>query len=531
MKKVTVLLFLLISLFLISCQGNTPEPMEQLPTEVPVQEPTAQLEPSPEPTKEPAAPEEAAADDGAGAMGDEQGSFELLDECFVEMPEGADYECGTVTVPEFHHDDNGRAITLGVIRLLSTADTPTEPIFFASGGPGGSLMDSAAITAQAIIDDETSPFAQLLTTRDMVFFTQRGTKYADPALMCDLDDLNPYTTALGDGSPVTDREQAEVDSFKACYERYLDSGVDFKAYNSVESAADVNSLRETLGYDQIVFYGESYGTLLGQHVMRDFPDSLTAVILDGTVPIGITSWVAQLDAKYQSSLETIIDLCAADEACSAAYPNFAQDIESIYQQLQTGPYPFDPLGMGTPILLDENLASISIYDSFYSPALAANLPLAVDSILNEKEEERVNDLLFRFFPSVASLSWLTHYAVICSEDPVTAVEDAQSLDETAYSVIPEFIRSDTFEYAQMCALMDLPVLPDETDIPISSDLPVLVLSGAIDPITPAFTGETVLDSLPNGFAFEFPYGGHVQFLTGGRVAVELAVGILAHIPL
>jgi hypothetical protein len=50
----------------------------------------------------------------------------------VEIPDGIDYECGTVTVPEFHKEDNGRTITLGIIRLLSTADAPAEPMFFAS---------------------------------------------------------------------------------------------------------------------------------------------------------------------------------------------------------------------------------------------------------------------------------------------------------------------------------------------------------------------------------------------------------------
>ena len=452
-------------------------------------------------------------------------SFDPVDECFVEIPEGFEYECGTVAVPEFHDEPDGDTISLGVIRLLSTADSPAEPLFFASGGPGGSLMNNAPLIASAVLEDDTSAYAQLLSTRDLVFFTQRGTLYADPALMCDLDDLDPYLTAVGEGSAVTEREQAEVDSLKACYERFVDAGVDFSAYNSVESAADVNSLREALGYDQIVFYGESYGTLLGQHVMRDFPELLTAVILDGTVPIGAPSWVTQLDAKYQSSLTTVIDLCAADEACSAAYPNLAEDVETVYQKLQTQPYTFDIFGV--PIPLDENLAAIAFYDSFYSPALAAKLPLTVDSIMNDREEERINDLLGRFFPAVSSLSWLTHYAVICSEDPITTVADATSLDSVSYSVISEFVRSDTFEYSEMCALMDLPVLPDETDTPISSDLPVLLLSGAFDPITPAFSGEEVLATLPNSVSFEFPYGGHVQFITGDACAESIVSAFIA----
>jgi pimeloyl-ACP methyl ester carboxylesterase len=64
--------------------------------------------------------------------------------------------------------------------------------------------------------------------------------------------------------------------------------------------------------------------------------------------------------------------------------------------------------------------------------------------------------------------------------------------------------------------MNLPVPPDETDVPISTDVPGLLLSGAHDPATPALIGEEILADLPNSLTFEFPYGGHVQFLAGGR---------------
>ncbi len=64
------------------------------------------------------------------------------------------------------------------------------------------------------------------------------------------------------------------------------------------------------------------------------------------------------------------------------------------------------------------------------------------------------------------------------------------------------------------------------DTPISSDLTVLVLSGAFDPITLAFTGETVLENLPNSFTFEFPYGENLQFLTGNGCAQRIVMAII-----
>ena len=443
--------------------------------------------------------------------------LEPLEDCFVEMPEGADYECMVVEVPEFHNEDNGRSIKLGVIRLLSTAATPAEPLFFAEGGPGGSNVEEAASIAQNMLDGDEDVYTDLLSTRDLVFFTQRGTLYAEPALMCSEETMAPVLEAFDAGLPAQEREQVRTTALKVCLNEYAAAGVDFAAYNSVENAADINSIREVLGYDQIILYGDSYGTVLSQHVMRDFPDALSAVILDGVDTLSAPSWVTQEDAENQSALEYVIELCAADDACSEAYPNLAQDVEAVYQKLQSEPYQLDV--EGTEYFIDENLAASAFFETLYAPFTASILPLAVDSLLNDKQDERLQLLIYLIRPRFEGISFPMHYAMVCSEDPVTSVDDATSLDEV-YSLVSEYVRTDASGYIEMCPYLNLPVLPDETDIPISSDLPVLLLSGAFDPATPPNNAEEVLTTLPNGFSFEFPYGGHVQFVTGRSLRGE-----------
>jgi pimeloyl-ACP methyl ester carboxylesterase len=290
MKRITILLLLtFIVVLLAACGGNGAQPTA---TDVAVAEPTATAMPAVEPTAESTALAPPGEAESTGALP----RVEPLDECFVEMPEGADYECVRVEVPEFHNEDNGRSIKLGVVRLLSTADTPAEPLFFAEGGPGGSNVDTAAQIAQSMVAGEKSVFTDLLSTRDLVFFTQRGTLYAEPALMCSEETMEPILEAFFAGLSAQEREQVGTDAIKACYEEFAQAGVDFAAYNSVENAADVNSIREVLGYDQIVLYGDSYGTVLSQHVMRDYPDTLAAVILDGVDTLSAPSWVTQEEA-------------------------------------------------------------------------------------------------------------------------------------------------------------------------------------------------------------------------------------------
>ena len=527
MKNTASILLILLLILLVACQNDSPQ-ATAVPEPTVAAEDTPVEEASPEAAEATMAPEPTAAPTAepveetasAGALP----RVELLDECFIEMPEGAGYECLRVEVPEFHNEENGRSIKLGVIRLLSTADTPAEPLFFAEGGPGGSNVDTAAEIANDMLDGSESIYTDLLSTRDLVFFTQRGTLYAEPALMCSEETMEPMLEAFYAGLSVQEREQISTDAIKACYEEFADAGVDFAAYNSVENAADINSIREVLGYDQIVLYGDSYGTVLSQHVMRDYPDTLAAVILDGVDTLNAPSWVTGEDAEIQSALEYAIGLCAADKACSEAYPDLAEDVEAVYQKLQAEPYLVDQ--GGRQLNVDENLAAWAFHDAMLSPLFASYLPLAVDSLLNDKLDDQMMIIFIPITPDFKGISFPMHFAVVCSEAPVTSVDDAISLDEVS-SVVSEYVQSDTYRYIEICSHLNLPVLSEEMKAPISSDIPVLLLSGAFDSTTPPFNAEAIAGTLPNSFSFEFPYGGHVQFLSGDACAESIVASFIA----
>ena len=53
-------------------------------------------------------------------------------------------------------------------------------------------------------------------------------------------------------------------------------------------------------------------------------------------------------------------------------------------------------------------------------------------------------------------------------------------------------------------------LPDITDVNVSVDIPVLVLSGSLDVSTPAYRSQIVADALPNATHLVFPGRTHVQ---------------------
>ena len=433
--------------------------------------------------------------------------YEPLEECFFEMPEDVVFDCGHVVVPEFHDGRSENFLTLGAIRLRSTSDQPKEPVFFGAGGPGSSaftLLDVGVLT------DKDGYYAQLLANHDLVFFSQRGTAYSEPHLVCfAVNDISDKYFA-GEYEGWSELEQEKLALYKSCYDDFVSSGVNFEAFNSLENASDINTIRQLLGYDRIIYYGESYGTLLGQHLMREYPETLAAVVLDGVLATTYPSWETELDARYERALGYVVDLCAADDACKAAYPDLEEDISGMYRQLQTTPYEYSIAGVTFEV--DAEQFSLAIYQVLYDVSLIRFIPQIVNAMANELPNDVAPGFFVATLPaqSETSLAPMMHFAVICAEDPTTSLDEAFSLETLRFDLVTDYVDLDAGEYIAMCDHMDLPVLPDETDAPVTSELPVLILNGGFDPVTPEMTALPVAEALPNAFSVTFKYGDHVQ---------------------
>src|SRR4029077_9611505 len=107
-----------------------------------------------------------------------------------------------------------------------------------------------------------------------------------------------------------------------CGERLAKEAGDLSAFNSLENARDVDDVRAALGYEKYNFYGVSYGTELGQFLMRLRPPHLRSVVLDAVVPLGF-SLVTDVPAVKQQVMQQYARACEASPSCNAAYPGLA----------------------------------------------------------------------------------------------------------------------------------------------------------------------------------------------------------------
>ncbi|GAP07587.1 MAG TPA: transporter [Anaerolinea thermolimosa] len=422
--------------------------------------------------------------------------------CMFPLPEGVtegvDVDCAYLIVPQRYEDPQGETLRLAVAVIRSTSPNPRrDALVFNQGGPGGSTID---YFSQVLFD---SP---LRAERDLVLFDQRGTLYSEPALMC--PEFLDETLKVLD-KDLSDEEENRLfrQAADACRDRLLREGVDLSAFNSLENAHDIESLRVALGLEKINLYGVSYGTLLALHALREHPEGLRSLILDAVVP-------PQIDFNPESArtmdraFTELFNACAADAECNRDFPNLEKVFFEEVDRLDAHPVMIqlmDPeTGERHRALLNGDGLIQTLFQTLYSSELIPLLPKMIYDVRANRFTliERVQSLI-TFDRTMAEGMY---YAVVCAEDG-----DFDPRSVKYDGIRPRLVKGEqegNETFVQVCRDWNVRQLGKQADEPVFSDLPVLILNGRFDPITPETYGEMVAQTLPNSYLFTFPNTGH-----------------------
>ncbi|NDJ36472.1 MAG: alpha/beta hydrolase, partial [Chloroflexi bacterium] len=267
-----------------------------------------------------------------------------------------DIDCGTLTVPERHANPDGPTLELAVAILRSPNRAP-DPIVYLAGGPGGSAIWEVDIWL-------ATPYVQ---TRDVILIDQRGTGFSSPTLNC------------------PEEEEGQSNAVDRCYRRLRSEGIDLAAFNSAESAADVEMLRQALGIAEWNVVGVSYGTRLALTLMRDHgaAGGIRSVVLDSPYPPEVDAYTEQ-GVNTLRAFDVLLDGCAADPACSAAYPDLRETFYRLLVELEDNPVDFtaydpeydetiDYTLTGYDLLSEVFLAMYNTGDIPYLPKMIADI--------------------------------------------------------------------------------------------------------------------------------------------------------------
>ncbi len=423
--------------------------------------------------------------------------------CPFDLPrsveEGVDILCGYVQVPEDHANPTGKQIQLAVAVIPSLSPIPLpDPLVVEQGGPGGStLLTFGPLMLRGFMDG-------FRAERDVVLVEQRGTLYSKPFLHCKYEEQLSIDT-VGEALTPDEMMQREIDTAARCADRTRFDNVDLSNYDSVQNAADIALVVSALGYDQFNLYGVSYGTLLAQHVMRDYPDRLRSVILDAVVPIQL-NWIDGIPANVDHSLRLLFESCADDPACSARYPDLEKTFFDTVDALNANPVMLpvaDPdIGVEYEMRFTGDRLIDMTFGMLYITDLLPLMPTIIDAISR-------GDYTFVKLAAPGTIvdrefADNMYYAVVCSEQNGFAPSQ-----QTTADIYPDLAQHFSQEdWPSLCAAWKVEPLPASAHQPVIASIPTLIFSGQYDPITPPAYGQTVAAGLTPVYRYTLPGFGH-----------------------
>ena len=445
----------------------------------------------------------AAAQDGLGSFEPGVCMFEGINLGLTTLTgEALGFECGYVVVPERHANPDGPTIRIPVaVRRSTSPDAQPDPLLLAQGGPGGDAFEIYSLLV---------PNSQIAATRDIVIFNQRGTPYAEPDLNC------PETDAvLPDMLAATEDESDRIfiQALDECYARLLAEGVDLSAYNSLENAADIPVIARALGYEEYNFYGVSYGTLLGLHLMRNHPENLRSVILDSVVSTDI-NFISEIPASENRVFDEVFADCEADQACRENYPGLEDRYYALVRQFDDAPLTVTltnpQTGERHEALISGSVLRSILFQLLYVSRMYAVLPKIVSDL--EKGDTRYIEGMWPLLVFDQPLAKGMYYSVICAED--ADIDVTQIPIDSLRPEIGDTARDDIQSFIDTCARWRVEQLPPSIDDPVESDIPTLLLSGRFDPITPPAFAAAAAAGLSNATALVDQTASHgVAFLS------------------
>jgi pimeloyl-ACP methyl ester carboxylesterase len=398
--------------------------------------------------------------------------------------------CGAFEVFEDRVGKRGRKIALKIVVFPATgADKAADPFFYIPGGPGSSATEDAPFIA--------SDFAKIREHRDLVFVDQRGTGGSSP-LDCELFNPSDLRSYMGEYFPLA--------AVRKCRQQ-LEPKANLTLYTTPIAADDLDDVRAALGYEQINIIGGSYGTRVAQVYLKLHEAHVRAVILHGVSPTN-QSMPRDFPQHTERALNGVVAECAADDPCRAAFPNLAAEVKSVLDKLLQGPVEVElksgPANESVRLKLSRDLAAEAIRYMLYQPGAASRIPLFIHLAAQGNFTPLTQSALSYRQQIVATGSNGMYLSVTCAED-LNLIKPGEGERNGVNTFLGDYRLR---QQRAACALWPVATIPNNYAEPTRSKVPVLILTGQWDPVTPPVYGDTAAKYLLHSLHVVVPHGGH-----------------------
>jgi pimeloyl-ACP methyl ester carboxylesterase len=205
-------------------------------------------------------------------------------------------------------------------------------------------------------------------------------------------------------------------------------------------------------------------------------------------------------------MDLLLSKCERDARCNAAFPQIRGDWKKVLEQLEKQParVEYSPRDKSAPttVEIQRGVFAEKIRTSMYRRDQAARIPMIIHHAANGDFVPFLQQAVAPSIPDfVADGAYLS---VTCAEDvPFINPEEATTL--TAGNPFGNYR---VFQQTRACEMWPRGEIPTDFHEPVSSNAPVLIFSGNMDPVTPPNYGEEVARHLPNSRHVVIPEAGH-----------------------
>jgi pimeloyl-ACP methyl ester carboxylesterase len=421
--------------------------------------------------------------------------------------------CGGLAVPLDYSSAASPGLHIGFRWLPATAaPRARDTVLAVEGGPGFATTG----TESAYV----AMMGSLVRTRNLLLVNLRGTGNSTPV---NCPGLEHFGRVQHQSGPAFNRQVAACGRQLNHTWRYRHGGWVHASdlFNTAYSARDTSRVLRALGLGRVDLYGDSYGSWFAQVFAARYPGELRSVTLDSTYQ------VLNLDPWYTTTVVTarhaFAQACSRSAACAAATRGSGAwaRIGALAARLARAPVTDTTVSTAghraSFTVTAETLVNL-VNNAGFDPVVYQDLDAAARALLRQHDAapllrlaalsvgyDDTNDTLPEFSDGLYFAVACTDYVQLFSRTAPPAIRAEQyraALRQQSPRVfapfsITEWTQMDQYTEAYSGCL-DWPsptrLVPPITRTPplVPATLPVLILSGTFDSLTPWLDGATLV---------------------------------------
>jgi pimeloyl-ACP methyl ester carboxylesterase len=387
----------------------------------------------------------------------------------------------TLEVPENRSTRDGRKISLHIVVVPALTDgIPDPPLFEIAGGPGLAASGAAGFYAA----DSTGYRA----TRDVVLIDQRGTGKSNPLRCPELDSASK----LG--------EMYDPAAVRRCRDE-LAKTADLTQYGTMAAVHDLEAVRMAYGAEKIDLIALSYGTVVVQTYMREYPQNVRCAVLVGTVPVDEKLPLHHARAS-EEVLQRLFDDCDRDPECGSAFPSLRTEWKSLLDSFPVKAVYTDSLDTRL-VTIERGPFCEALRSLLVTTAKQRRVPFVIHRAARG-DFYPFFEAIRPYSPNDSSLAQGMYLCVACPEG-TQRIADDEIDSETAGTFLGRY-RVD--QQIGACNEWPTVALSDEVLTPVTASVPTLLIAGGMDYVTPIVWAQQVSSRLSDSRVVVVDHLGH-----------------------